>query len=552
MHERLVEDWLDSANERSYQAPFCQMLSAQGHRIVHSSRHGAMELGKDIITVDADGTPCAFQLKGNPGGRLTLSEFRQIEAQLLDLVNLPLEHPGIPSGPHRSFLVTNGLVEEETIAAINALNRGLERYGFPDRKLLIIQRGDLLDMAKNLGYSLWPAELKQLRLILELLVDDGGRPFPIQKLHNLLIELLRLDENSRLVMRSSELRRRISSAAILVSVSLKNFQAKENYYAIVTAWVLFCVYAVAACERFQLSFARNAQSAVELGLTTIRDSMISLSNEVLERHVLVEGDPSVDAAVYRARYTLLLALMSILWFWCQENGWPDTLDKKKLKTFLSSGVKNLYLWGEAAVPQLLYYYWFLRETDPRSDVEGLLVQILSGLISKDSSGDVKGLPSPYYDFEDVSRHILAPILGRSQDPLRDDTTGIFSYYAQSLMHLLVRTGRKTTCKSIWPDVTRIQFVSFIPNSTWHYCLWRTEKGEYLEEQPVFTKQWVELVDEARRIDCSESPIVLKQYKYLHALFLMVAPYRGTPAVIRSLARRFDSTWFIAPPIGEGY
>ena len=70
--------------ERSYQAPFCQMLAADGHLVVHSTRHAAIEFGKDIITIGRDGVPCAFQLKGNPGSRLILRQLRDIRPQLLE------------------------------------------------------------------------------------------------------------------------------------------------------------------------------------------------------------------------------------------------------------------------------------------------------------------------------------------------------------------------------------------------------------------------------------------------------------------------------------
>jgi hypothetical protein len=112
--ERLVESWLDSASERSYQAPFCQMLAAEGHVVVHSARHSPLEFGKDIISIDPEGVPCAFQLKGNPGARLTLHQLREIKGQLLELVTQPIVHPGVPKNQqHRCFLVTNGETEEE-------------------------------------------------------------------------------------------------------------------------------------------------------------------------------------------------------------------------------------------------------------------------------------------------------------------------------------------------------------------------------------------------------------------------------------------------------
>jgi hypothetical protein len=39
------------------------MLVAEGYTIVHLSRHSPIEMGKDIIAIDKDGIPCAFQLK---------------------------------------------------------------------------------------------------------------------------------------------------------------------------------------------------------------------------------------------------------------------------------------------------------------------------------------------------------------------------------------------------------------------------------------------------------------------------------------------------------
>ena len=76
MLERLLEGWLDNATERAYQTPFCQMLVARGHKVIHNTRHAPTEFGKDVITVDPDGRVCAFQLKGNPSTRLTLHQFR--------------------------------------------------------------------------------------------------------------------------------------------------------------------------------------------------------------------------------------------------------------------------------------------------------------------------------------------------------------------------------------------------------------------------------------------------------------------------------------------
>jgi hypothetical protein len=213
VHERLIEGWLDSASERSYQTPFCQMLVADGHRIIHSTRHAPIELGKDIITLDRDGTPCAYQLKGHPGGSLTLHGFQDIQEQLRSLIDLAIKYPGVPNRQHKSFLVTNGLIEEEAALAIAQLNEGYINAGLPDRRLEVIQRGQLLDMANRLGEALWPTEIEQTHRLLEMLVEDGNGPFPVTRANLMLSEILGLTPGQRPKWSAANVRRRITSAA---------------------------------------------------------------------------------------------------------------------------------------------------------------------------------------------------------------------------------------------------------------------------------------------------------------------------------------------------
>ena len=170
MLSKLIENWLDNASEKSYQPAFCQMLISQGYTVIHSTRHCNIEFGKDVLAIAKDGVPCAFQLKGNPGGNLTLSQFREIRPQLDELINQRIEHPSVPqSVPHRSYLVTNGRIEEEVALAIGQVNATNERDGYPNRKLETIAREQLLKWAIELEDSLWPSELTDLRTLLEIL-----------------------------------------------------------------------------------------------------------------------------------------------------------------------------------------------------------------------------------------------------------------------------------------------------------------------------------------------------------------------------------------------
>lgn len=546
MHERLVESWLDSASERSYQAPFVQMLAAQGHRIVHSTRHGAIELGKDVITINPEGIPFGYQLKGNPGGRLTLNAFRGIEPQIRELLNTPISLSGVPKKPHRSFLVTNGYVDEEAALAIREMNEGNVRDGYPNRQLHVLQRGELLAMAKDLGHSLWPTEIAQMHLLLEMLVESGTGPFPLERAHKMLTEILGLGA-ARLKWSAAELRRRVTSAALMVSVSLMTFTRNGNHAAIVSAWTQFCIAAIGACDRYAVSFARNAEAAVGIALYAIRDSLIDLAKEVLEREDLVEGDSIVDGPFYRARYSSILGLLSVLWFWLERDGWPPDLSRDDLKSFLIEGNDELYVWGEAAIPQTLLYHWFRRAVVGGIQNENLLAQLLYAMGSRNDRDEFEGLPSPYWDFDSVARHLFGPILGADQDPMLKEHVGGRSYFAESLLHLLVRANRKQACVRLWPDISRIQFAEFRPRHRWQHCLFRSEEGDNASTQPPLRKEWQALVDEARSVKCESVPIPLLERPLLHMLFLVFFPYRARSDVLRNLAPTYDPTWLIAEP-----
>lgn len=546
VHERLIEGWLDSASERSYQAPFCQMLVAEGYQLLHSTRHSSIELGKDVVAVDPNGTTCAYQLKGQPGGRLTLHAFREIQGQLRELIDIALPFPGHQRTQHRSFLVTNGYVEEEVRLAIEGMNTGNANSGYPDRRLEVIQRGDLLRMAQRLGASLWPTEIQETHALLQMLVDEGDGPFPVQRATSMMADMLGLGA-AKQKWRAPELRRRITSAALLTSLSLQNFEARQNHLATAVAWLVFSVSAIAGCERLGLSVQRNAADSISIAMGAAKDALIDLTKEVLERDPMLEGNAVVDFAVYRGRFTLLLSLLSLVWFWCEEEGWPDDLDRDALEHFLEENSHQVLLWGEGAIPQILVYYWALRRLRPGARSDWLLLSLLRSTIATDRDRQPTGLPSPYWDYGSVVRHQLSGFLGSEQDPMAEETGAGMSFFAEALMHLSVRANWKQVCKDLWPDFTRFQMIEFIPAEPWQHCTYRSEEGEYSQVQPVHRKEWTDLVDEARSVRCNRIPTALVNEPLLHALFMIVLPHRGTPDAVRRLSHDLNPTWLLPRP-----
>lgn len=174
------------------------MLQAEGYTVLHMSRHCAMEIGKDIIALDSEGTPCAFQLKCSKGKKISLSQWRdEISSQVTDPLHCKIVHPSVDkSAPHRSFLVTNGEIDEEVCRAIDDLNRLWVDRGRPEIKLETIVRGQMLEKAKKVGLSLWPSELTDIKTFLEIYLYDGRATLPKDKLAALFESTLMLSEDT--------------------------------------------------------------------------------------------------------------------------------------------------------------------------------------------------------------------------------------------------------------------------------------------------------------------------------------------------------------------
>lgn len=548
MLERLLEDWLDNATERSYQAPFTQMLVAQGHKIIHSTRHAPIEHGKDVVSIGPEGSIHCYQLKGNPGSRLTSRGFRAIEPQLNELTDYALAIPGFEGQPHKSYLVTNGEIEEEAWLGIRQFNQGKVNAGYPNRKLEVISRGDLLEWSQSLGANLWPSELQSVRQLLTFHVDEAAGPFDWETFADLLAGSLGLGV-AREDWGSAQLTRQVSSSALLTGLALQRHIEAHNHVAIIEGWTQFAVAAIGATVRYDRSYRRNASKSVALSLSAIRDSLIDLVIEVIESESYLEGNALVDAVFRRGRMTMLSGLLSVLWLWCEEDGWPTGLSKDDLEAALEDLRTGLELWGEGAVPQFLCSYWSFRRIQAGIEPDGLLVAVLQALTTTDEEFRPRPLPSPYWSFEEVTRARLAPVLGDLQNPLRREGKSAASFFAHGLMHLLVRTGNRQPTKALWPDYTRHSHASFRPEYEWQHCLPLAYEGGYEVRQPQLRSSWSDVADEAADIAATGVPEALREMPILLALWTIFHPARATPDVVRFLGHYFNPVWMIGEPKG---
>jgi hypothetical protein len=543
--ERLVEYWLDSVNERTYQPAFIQMLVSDGHRILHSTRHAPIEFGKDVITVAPDGVPCAYQLKGNPSGRLTHSQFREILPQIQELVTMSIAHPSAPAQNHRSYLVTNGFIEEEVQRAISDLNIGWERQGRPPNSLHVIDRGEFLRLANALGPAIWPFNIQNLNAFMELLAHDGRDELPVGKLTVMLESMYELEAENPLAARL-ELDRRASSTAVLISVSLRNFGIRENHFAVITAWTLYITHTIAACGRANLPISTTIQNSIAAARAAILDSLSDLTDEAIQSQHLIEGDVISDAPFYHARVTLLAALASVYLLWCDREAIGNS-NIPRILEFVSNSSIEKSLWGEAVVPQILARSWGTGKGD-HGRAEQFVVDTLITIVGCQAGEDgFLPLASPYFHISAVVLWQLGLETGFEDGDVGKSNFGHSAHFAEPLLILAVRAGLKELCQAVWPLYTKLVHQSFEVEEPWQYCLVRAERGVNHSVVPVSARQWADLQAAAAEIATPKVPDALRADPLLLLLFTIIAPHRATPDVVRYLDWCFNDVWQLPHP-----
>ena len=547
LHERLIELWLDSASERAYQPAFVQMLVGQGHRVLHSTRHGPLEFGKDVITVAPDGVPCAYQLKGNPGGRLNRTQFREIQPQLHELVATAITYPGAPEVHHRSYLVTNGFVEEDVILLIQQMNSTWCRQGFGAQPLKVLSRGDLLAMAQETGTTLWPFSLSGIEGVVALLAHRGDAHLPLLRLDAILSDIYKLELKAELLT-EAELERRIPVAALLVSIALRNFAGSSNHYAVASAWALYFTYTVAALEH------HGVRRCGEASLSAARDAAFAalgaLTAEAVGRDRFVEGQTWTDTEFVPARTALVNALMAVHWLWSRSEGLgPPHADDPGEK--LQGGFAEGGLWGEGAIPQLLAHHWYLSASAGREADADRLGSLLS-LVVMAQSGQCNLMPlaPPYYGVDDAILHRNCRFLPGVYDPLENDHSSGQSFAAMGLLQLIVQAGAKAKAKAVWPLFTGLVHRSFRPASPWQFCLVRSPQGR--DEEVILPPhgEWSELQQLAFDPSLAGVPSRLAADPLMLLLFIIVCPHRMTPDVARYLGRKLGAPPDSGPLVAE--
>jgi hypothetical protein len=533
--ERLIENWLARANERSFQVPFCHSLVREGYTILHLTRHNEMEMGKDVLALAPDGTPWAYQLKGADGGKITLSKWRsELSPQIVPLTMTRIVHPSIrkPS-QHRSCVVVNGEFDEPVLHEIDAYNQACERDNRPHHRIETIVKGELEAKFRALGSDFWPPQITDIKALLELYVDSGKGPLPKAKLASVLEAILPIRASSK--PSNDQCSRAIASAAVTTSLALSSFSSSDNYVAEFEGWTLYLAHLLALAERWELP-KRSWEAEAKIALAAMEDRLARLSDELKDRQDYVQGNSLVDKPMYRVRMTHLVGLLSAYGLWLLDNGRETDEHYAFVRDFYLKHNSEMGLWGECAVPQFLAAYFFAGSVDPTPHRDRILHALLTGITQANDPRGKGFLAPPYMSAEEIMPHVF----GVASKPLDDSFAGE-AYSIEPLFHLYVRTNFKQAAKNLWPKISRIIHRSFVPRHKWEYYLWQNERGTNLSVLPNPTQCWDALKTIAWESEGRDIPKLIKNWPMAYLCFLMVVPHRLNASGVRWLATAIEQS-----------
>jgi hypothetical protein len=513
MIERAIENWLSRTNERNYQAAFCQTLMHKGHRVIYYSTHRPMEQGKDIVTVDAGGSYCGFQLKT---GSIDLPKWREIVGEVKELIELPIVHPSVDkSKVHKSYLVTNGEITDEVRFQIDQINDDNQRKGRGYSRLDVITLSPLLRDFIDAQGKFMPRELSEFRQFLELLMADGTDFLDKEKLFSffdksVFAEVKRTRADAANVMGSS---------VIITAYLLNPFQQTQNYYAQFEGWTCLAASIVRYLRKAGLP-ADAGRAPLALAMEEIVSNLTQLRTEALNRQNFMEGAAQGDGGLmYKARVTLTLSALAALELHLKSIGKTDELDAR-LPRVVKENLSHFWFWGESALPCLFSIVKYLEINSLRTEAEALLNKVLHQISHSNAARQGACLPNPCYSVTGV----LEAELGIDDGRLVLENFSGSSYALHPVIQMMARRNMKATVSDLWRSITHIQFQWFEADAIEDYFSWNTRDGANRSTWPNQTQGWAALVQEAQS---KTRPVeFLSEYRELIRFFILACPHRA--------------------------
>jgi hypothetical protein len=535
--ERLLESWLGSQTELRYQPAFVQLLVSEGWTVHHNTRHTSLEFGKDVIARSPDGILHSFQLKGNPGTRVTKGEAQKLLPQLFELIQLPVRPELGRRGKekHVAVFVTNGEIDEDARLLFATKAECIGEPGVAASELQLWARGDLLKRFLEPTNLVWPTSIDGTRLMLDVLSGDG-RESPDPKQFSELVRIMApaadISDNGRIAA--------IKSLLVVAEILKSRWYASDNHWALHAATVLVAMAALrfAKSQSDRVVIADFAASSVGHCRDLLDDAERlgwTLDGVWWDRDALAELDFMHERNRLVADAAAVLAL---------HGDTSDPALRSRVVPLLERTVREPRLWGASGIPPLLMRFWAWRRHDATIAPEFALAATLQAtMAAADGRGGMEPLPSPYYDFLDCwAAEVGAAHL--TDSGIAEDTFDRRAWFSRAMLMMLAKRNMKATCRRLWPMFSRqIHEEPQLPGHVF-FDAGLSREGD-VRIITYMTGDWQELVEEAVTIGEVDFLAGLDGLEWLVAAYVSLVPYRAWTSVLMWLDARLDRTWYHA-------
>lgn len=487
------------------------MLAAEGEELLYIATHGPFEKGKDVITRARDGSIRAYQLKS---GDIRLANWREINGQIINLVELPVNIPQCPPNlKHMPFLVTSGRVDDVVLDYVNTANIGWQQRGF-SFPLAVVEKSQLVHRFVNVHGTFLPQEAKDFQLLLTLLLSDGDSPLDKASFSKFLLSVIRFEGDAK----KRDVSRSLSSAVLLTSYILSSAERCNNHWVLFEAWIMVASHILAAATKFSLS-EDLWKPSFELTMTAGNGALDGLIEECKERGQFIEGHPVVDGFFYTARQLMLAGLLSA---WALARRRSGLAPDERVEKIISARVKESSIWGESAAPFVLLTALELRQQCRSSAAEAFVIDYLRVILLFNAEGR-RGLPDSFIGIEESVRFMHG--IGEQEiESFRG-----FSYTAQAAIDFLTRSLRRQALSALWEGITRLSLEASVPRLNWEWFLWNSSSAVLESSIPGQPQSWDALRHEVANRDTSLLPPLLLENPIFVIFWIIVFPHRLTPA-----------------------
>ena len=513
---RVVENWLTSATERGYQIAFCQLLATEGEELLYIATHGPFEKGKDVITRLSDNSIRAYQLKG---GDIRLADWRGINEQINNLVELPVNLPQCPAtAQHLPFFVTNGRIDDVVLDYINTANLGWKQRSFL-HPLRVIEKSQLVHRFVAAHGAYLPQEASDFQLLLKLLLSDGAAPLDKPSLSRLLQGVITFADGSS----SKNVSRSLSSGVLLTSYILGSADKQNNHWVLFEGWTVMASYILAAATKFVLA-KELWQSSFDLAMLGANRALDNLVEECKGRDQFIEGSPMADGFFYGSRQLILAGLLSA-WALARRRAGLDS--DQEVQKLIRARVRESFIWGESAAPFILLTALELEQQCMQPSAERFVFDYLQLLLLCNSEG-YRGLPDSFISVEDSLR-----FMHRIGEQDIENFQG-FSHTCQVAVDFLARRWRRRSLSLLWERITRLSIDSSIPQRAWEWFFWKSDSAVLESSIAGQPQSWATLVSDAENRDVAALPQLLGEHSHFALFFALVFPQRVTPTMFAAI------------------